>query len=290
MREPGELLLPRAGRTAKQDVGHARRDLLDLLDRRAERAALTDERDSGLGVVPRLADRRVLLKTFDGLCRQLDKLAGSLQAVDAFKAQALEMITSPTARDALDISKEPEKNQERYGPLPECRSLLKARRLVEAGVPVVQTTLSMVTRKSSNGWDTHGDNFPVMRHILPAYDRAVHALLTDLSERGLDEDVAVVIWGEFGRHPFINKRGSGGRDHWQAAGFALLAGGGLKMGQVIGATDRLGTKPSDGHYMPQNVLATLYRVLGIDPATTIPNHAGRPVYLLDDRKPVAELV
>ncbi|MDA1016246.1 MAG: DUF1501 domain-containing protein, partial [Planctomycetota bacterium] len=237
----------------------------------------------------RLADRRVLLETFGGLPGRFDESADNLQAIDAFTAQALEMITSPTARDALDLSNEPPESLERYGPLPECRNLLKARRLVEAGVPIVQTTLSMVTPRSPNGWDTHADNFGAMRHILPAYDRAIHSLITDLSERGLSQDVVVVIWGEFGRHPFINNKRSG-RDHWQAAGFALLSGGGLQMGQVIGATDRHGTKPSGGHYMPQNVLATLYRVLGIDPALTIPNHAGRPVYLLDDRTPVAELV
>jgi len=128
--------------------------------------------------------------------------------------------------------------------------------------------------------------------VVPQLDRSIYALVTDLHERGLNRDVAVVVWGEMGRTPRVGtQRGTtAGRDHWPQAGFALMAGGGLRMGQVVGATDARGEAPKGQAYTPQNVLATLYRVLGIDPATTLPDHQGRPVYLLDDREPVAELL
>jgi uncharacterized protein (DUF1501 family) len=141
-------------------------------------------------------------------------------------------------------------------------------------------------------WDHHDHIFRCLRAVLPQLDQALYALVTDLHDRGLAKDVAVVVWGEMGRTPRVGtQRGTtAGRDHWPQAGFALLAGGGLSMGQVIGATDARGEAPKGGAYTPQNVLATLYHVLGIDPATTLPDHQGRPVYLLDDRERVAELV
>src|SRR3954469_821738 len=140
-------------------------------------------------------------------------------------------------------------------------------------------------------WDHHTKLFPRLRMLLQL-DQAIYGLVTDLHERGLAQDVAVVVWGEMGRTPRVGtQRGTtGGRDHWPQAGFALLAGGGLQMGQVIGATDARGENPKGRPYTPQNVLATLYHVLGIDPATTLPDHQGRPVYLLDDRDKVEELV
>jgi uncharacterized protein (DUF1501 family) len=119
-------------------------------------------------------------------------------------------------------------------------------------------------------------------------DRALSALVADLHERGLDRDVAVLVWGEFGRTPKVNK--DAGRDHWLSAAFALFAGDGLRMGQAIGATDARAEQPTALPYHPQNVLATLYHVLGIDPQTTIPDHSGRPMYLLDDPRTIAELV
>ena len=128
--------------------------------------------------------------------------------------------------------------------------------------------------------------------MVPQLDRSVHALVTDLHERGLADDVAVVVWGEMGRTPRVGtQRGTtAGRNHWPQAGFALMAGGGLRMGQVVGATDARGERPRGKPCTPQNVLATLYHVLGIDPLTTLPDHQGRPVYLLDDREKVAELI
>jgi uncharacterized protein (DUF1501 family) len=148
-----------------------------------------------------------------------------------------------------------------------------------------------VPRDCNGQWDHHDQIFTCLRAILPAYDRSIYALLTDLHERGLDQDVAVVVWGEMGRTPRVGtQRGTvGGRDHWPQSGFCLMAGGGLRMGQVVGATDPRGENPRGRAYTPQNVLATLYYVLGIDPQTTINDHQGRPIYLLDDREKVAEL-
>lgn len=238
-----------------------------------------------------VSDRRQLLNTFDAMRRDLDSNRGSLSAMDAFNAQAIEMITSNRARDAFDITREPQHIRDLYG---RGVDYLRARRLVEAGVPVVTLTPENYPVPSGcNGqWDHHDHVFPCLRAILPAYDRSVYALLSDLHDRGLDQDVAVVIWGEMGRTPRVGtQRGTtGGRDHWPQSGFALMAGGGLRMGQVIGATDSRGENPRGRAYTPQNVLATLYYVLGIDPATTINDHQGRPIYLLDDRERVAELV
>jgi uncharacterized protein (DUF1501 family) len=241
----------------------------------------------------RLSSRRDLLRTFETLQRDIDDARGSLAGLDAFTGQALEMITTPKARDAFDVSREPEKVRSRYG---KATQYLQALRLAEAGVPVVTITPPNPDASSNpkcNGqWDHHDFIFDCLRRILPLYDRAVHAFLTDLHERGLDKDVAVVIWGEMGRTPRVGtqKGTTAGRDHWPQSGFALMAGGGFRTGQVIGATDPRGELPKGQPYTPQNVLATLYRHLGIDPATTLPDHTGRPMYLLDDREPVRELL
>jgi uncharacterized protein (DUF1501 family) len=138
------------------------------------------------------------------------------------------------------------------------------------------------------GWDTHGDNFGQMRRQLPWLDQGIHALVTDLHERVLDKDVAVVMWGEFGRTPRVN--GGAGRDHWAPAGFALMAGGGMKTGQVIGETDSHGERAKSKPMDPQNVLSTLYHHMGIDPAKLITDNNGRPMYLLEDRQPISELM
>lgn len=244
----------------------------------------------------RLQDRKQLLKTFDDLNRDRDNGRGDLAGTDAFTDQALEMITSTKARDAFDISREPAEVRARYGP---ATQLLQARRLVEAGVKVVSVSFvgaeegrRAVCPFGGGTWDTHGNLDKCLGHLLPQLDHAVHALATDLADRGMDKDVAVVFWGEMGREPLItpNPGRTPGRGHWPQAGFALLLGGGLNMGQVIGGTDRKGAQVIGRPYTPQNVLATLYRVLGIDPAATIPDHTGRPMHLIDDRRLVAELV
>jgi Protein of unknown function (DUF1501) len=244
----------------------------------------------------RLRGRRQLLRTFDRLRRNVDAGQGNLAGMDAFTAQALEMVSSPKARDAFDISREPERTRRLYGP---ATQMLQARRLVEAGVKVVSVSFVGVAKGrkqvcpfGGGTWDTHGNLDRCLGHLLPQLDQAVHALATDLHERGLDREVAVVLWGEMGRAPRItpNPGRTPGRGHWPQAGFALLLGGGLKMGQVVGATDSKGAHPSSRPYTPQNVLATLYHVLGIDPATTLPDHQGRPRPLLDDQRAIEELI
>ena len=238
----------------------------------------------------RLSDRRKLLQSFDELRRDVSDLHGSVDGLVAFNSLALDMITSNRARDAFDITREPAHVRTRYGKGTE---YLQALRLVEAGVPVVTITPQNHELPSTcNGqWDHHDHIFKCLRIVLPQLDRSLHALLTDLAERGLAHDVLVVVWGEMGRTPRVGtQRGTvGGRDHWPQSGFAVLAGGGLQMGQVIGATDSRGERSLGRSYTPQNVLATIYHHLGIDPATTLLDSAGRPIALLDDQARITEL-
>jgi hypothetical protein len=249
--------------------------------------------------VERLEDRKDLLHAFDTLRRDLDG-RGVVQGMDAFQARALEMVTSGKVRAAFDLNREPDKVRARYGESPfevisqECgvtkhhqvahpgRALLQARRLVEAGVSVVTVAF--------HDWDTHRYNFTTLRQLLPPLDQALAALLTDLGERGLLGDVAVLMGGEFGRTPRIGDVTPDGRSHWPQAGFLWVAGGGLQTGQVVGATDARGEQVVGTPIRMQNVLATLYRVLGIDPATTFPDYNGRPQHVLEDCRPVAELL
>ena len=154
-----------------------------------------------------------------------------------------------------------------------------ARRLVEAGVNVVTLKIG--------DWDTHEKNFRDMRDQLPQLDLGFHALVSDLYERGLEKDVAVVMWGEFGRAPRISR--IDGRDHWPEAGAAVVAGGGFRVGQVIGETDSQAARHKGRPYTPGNVLANIYHHLGIDPSLTIPDYNNRPMHVLDDREPVREL-
>jgi hypothetical protein len=225
----------------------------------------------------RLGTRRSLLSTFDTLRRDLDT-TGALDGMDAFTQRAFDMIASGAVREAFDVSKEDPRTLEAYGK--EGQRFLQARRLIEAGVKVVTLTIG--------GWDTHGDNFKTLRTQLPQVDAGVAALIEDLACRGLSDDVAVVMWGEFGRTPKVNS--GAGRDHWPQVMSVLLAGGGLRMGQVIGATDSRAERAVDRPITIEQVHATLYHVLGIDPARTFVNEAGRPVHILDDREPVQELV
>ncbi|HUE14268.1 MAG TPA: DUF1501 domain-containing protein [Planctomycetaceae bacterium] len=238
----------------------------------------------------RLDDRRSLLAGFERLCRTLDR--GAFDNIDAFQRQALEMIASPAVRDALDLSQEDPTTRALYGPgdpglvsgfnaAPRLtEQLLLARRLVEAGARCV--TLAF------GAWDWHDRNFIGLRQQLPLFDRGLAALATDLHQRGLDKDVAVVAWGEFGRSPRINA--GAGRDHWPLVSCAFLTGGGMRVGQVIGATNRLGEIPQERPVHFQEVLATLYRHLGIDIATAqLRDLSGRPQYLTDAHRPIPEL-
>jgi Protein of unknown function (DUF1501) len=237
--------------------------------------------------VARLETRNDLLVQFDRFRRDVYE-NGTMKGVDAFQGRALEIVTSGKVRAAFDLEKEPHHVRARYGEgaFPDGtrpgRSLLLARRLVEAGVGVVTQCLS--------GWDTHRDNFSTLRGSLPPLDRALYGLISDLDERGLLSEVAVLMGGEFGRTPRIGDVTPDGRGHWPEAGFLWLAGGGLKTGQIIGQTDARGEKIVGSPIQIQNVLATLYHVLGIDPATTLRDYRGRPQYVLDRREPIAGLI
>jgi len=246
----------------------------------------------------RLRSRRELLGALDNLRRDADA-RGEMGAFDAYTGQAMELLTRARARQAFDLSDEKPETLDRYraggnrfmyshSATPvfwDWEAFVRARRLAEAGVPFISMQVGL--------WDHHcGEGlksiFASYRTLLPLYDICLSALITDLYERGLDKDVCVVVWGEFGRTPRVNK--FGGRDHWPGAGSVLFSGGGLKMGQYVGATSSGGEYPTTRPYNPQNILATLYHVLGIDPSATVPDHNGRPQYLLDDREPVAELL
>jgi Protein of unknown function (DUF1501) len=238
----------------------------------------------------RLGERKKLLGVFDTVRRDLDARA-ELAGMDRFTAQAFEMLTSSRTRTALDISQEPDRVREKYGirgpNAARAARWLQARRLVEAGVPVVNFRAA-----GQEDWDTHTGNFSGLRQsLLPTLDQGLSALVSDLHDRGLDKDVAVVVWGEMGRTPKVSKdRAGGGRDHWHDSSFAVLAGGGWPMGQVIGKTDAWASAAVGTPYTPQNVLATLYGHLGIDPTTTLMDYTGRPQPLLDDCTPIKELL
>ncbi len=239
----------------------------------------------------RLADRRTLLNGFDQFRRDVDA-SGVMDGLDAFNQQAFGVLTSSKLLHALDVTKEDLRIAARYGKGdPNNRNdggpklmehFLAARRLVEAGARCVTVAFSR--------WDHHGDNFNALRQDLPMLDQGLTALITDLHERGLDKDVSVVVWGEFGRTPTINK--DAGRDHWPRVSCALLAGGGMRHGQVIGATDRLGGEATERPVMFGEVFATLYHRLGIDVTkTTIDDLTGRPQYLVpQDCAPMKELI
>jgi hypothetical protein len=224
----------------------------------------------------RLEDRKGLLGAFDDTRREIDA-TGSMTGMDAYTEKAIEMVTAGVVRDALDLKKEDPKVVERYKGV---ESFLTARRLVEAGVGCV--TLSI------GGWDTHGQNFTTLKRQLPQVDKGVANLIQDLHDRGMAEDVVTVMWGEFGRTPKVNM--NAGRDHWSPVMSALVAGGGLKMGQAVGASTAKGERPKDRPYSVPQLLGTIYRAIGIDPSMTFNNGAGRPMYVLDEREPVKELL
>ncbi|MGE3807816.1 MAG: DUF1501 domain-containing protein [Gemmataceae bacterium] len=225
---------------------------------------------------PRVSQRRQLLESFDTLRRDLDH-DDVFEGMDACTTRAFDMILSGNTHRALDLGREAPAVRDRYkGAEP----FLLARRLVEAGVGCV--TLAF------GSWDSHARNFPNTKHFAPRLDAALANLIEDLHDRGLQDDVITLAWGEFGRTPKIN-RDERGRDHWSGAMSAVLAGGGLSMGQVLGATDAKAAYPRERPLRVPQVLATLYRTLGIDPEQAFPDLTGRPQYLLDDREPIREL-
>jgi uncharacterized protein (DUF1501 family) len=228
--------------------------------------------------IDRLDDRRSLLTAFDNQRRVLDT-QGVAESIDQFTREAYEMVAGGKARAAFDIAAEDPRTRDRYGRNSSGQGMLLARRLVEAGVTFVTVRVG--------GWDDHTQIKSAMEKKGPDYDRGIAALVSDLHERGLDRDVLVVAMGEFGRTPRVNK--SAGRDHWGSVMSVLLAGGGLRMGQIIGSSSEKGEVPQDRPYRPENVLATIYRHLGIDPAQSFLDFSGRPRYILENRGVIQEL-
>jgi hypothetical protein len=235
----------------------------------------------------RLAHRRQLLTSLDAYRRKVD----SLEGLDSLSQKAYDILTSSKLVNAMNLDKEDPKVRARYGkgitavqgdasPMLN-EQFLAARRLVEAGARLVHISYGF--------WDWHGNNFKMMKDHLPHLDQGVHALITDLHERGLDKDVSVIVWGDFGRTPKINK--DAGRDHWPRVSCALLAGGGMRHGQVIGSTNRLGEEADDRPIDYKDVFVTLYNQLGIDIVNTpVPEMNGRPNYLFAGHEPIRELV
>lgn len=229
----------------------------------------------------RLRDRRALLQELDKIRRDVD-VQGVASGYDQFYADAFDIVTSSACREAFDLDREDPRLRDRYGRDTWGQSALLARRLVEAGV-------TFVTLNTGFTWDTHGDNFPTLRNInLPMLDRALGSLIADLHERGLHERVLVVVHGEFGRTPRVNA--TAGRDHWPGAMSVVFSGGGLKMGQAVGATDPKGEAPRSRPIKPQDVLATVYHVLGIDHRQVFQDAAQRPVPILDEGQVITELI
>jgi hypothetical protein len=225
----------------------------------------------------RLSERRSLLKTFDHLDRRIDR-SGLASGLDSFELQAFDLILS-RAREVFDVQREAPRTRDKYGPgLGE--QLLLARRLCEAGVGFVTIHFG--------GWDMHATIEQSMKSLAPQMDQAVTALLEDLSARGLEDDVLLVITGEFGRTPRIN--GTAGRDHWAPLSTLALAGGGLKMGQVIGESSEKAEVPKTRPISPQDLMATVFHVLGVPPDLQYRDPTGRPTSMLDGGTPIAELL
>lgn len=228
----------------------------------------------------RLDDRRGLLSQLDRYRRDVDR-RGQMTGIDKFSQAAMQMVTNDHAQQAFDIAQESPAVRDRYGRTSGGQACLLARRLVEAGV-------TFVTVLPGGQWDTHANNFTTLKNnSLPMLDRALAALVSDLYDRGLERRVLLVVSGEFGRTPVINK--TAGRDHWPGAISVLFAGAGMNVGQVIGATDKHAKGPTTHPYSPADVLATVYHVLGIDPGLQFTDAVGRSQPILPEGKPMREL-
>jgi hypothetical protein len=227
----------------------------------------------------RLTDRSSLLKSLDRIRRDIDA-EGEMVALDEFTQTAIEVVTSGKVADALDLKKEDPRTVARYGK--GGSAVLTARRLIQAGVRVITTN-------AFGSWDTHGNNFKTLGdRNLPGLDQAMSALIEDLDSQGMLDDVSIVMWGEFGRTPRVNARA--GRDHWPRLAMAFMAGGGIRGGQAVGASNRKAEVAESRPVDYQEVHATLYHNMGIDLQTTqFVDPAGRPQYILDHLNPIAEL-
>jgi len=242
----------------------------------------------------RLADRRSLLKQFDRLRGGLDS-SGSIGAMDRYSRQAVDMLLGRRAQEALDLAREPDRVRERYGKHLWCQQALLARRLVEAGVAFV--TIDLSYHPASGTWDTHGDNIPPyggirkgLKPLLPLFDHLLTTLVDDLHQRGLGDDVLVIAMGEFGRTPQLGTQGStDGRNHWPFVMSMLLAGGGLRHGQVIGATEKDGGAIRSRPVTPGDLAATIYRHMGVPLNASYTDPTGRPRPVVDNGRPIGEL-
>jgi hypothetical protein len=226
-----------------------------------------------------LEDRKTLLTSFDRLRRDIDR-SGTFDSLDRFQSEAYEMISGPTARKAFDLSTEDPRWRDRYGRHSWGQSCLLARRLVEAGVTFVTVHMG--------GWDDHAQIEQAMKSKLPITDRAIATLVEDLVARGLYDQVAICVCGEFGRTPRVNP--SAGRDHWGQVMSVLMGGGGIKGGVVVGSSTDKGEYPRDRPLGPEDMLATLYHVLGVDTSVSFTDRSGRPHPVLPKGKPIRELV
>ncbi len=240
--------------------------------------------------IDRLENRSELAHKFDRLRREVDA-RGTLDQMDRFDQEAYNLVSGTAARKAFDISQEEDKLRDEYGRNSWGQSVLLARRLVEAGTTFVTVHFG--------GWDHHWDLKTGMENYLPKVDSAVSALFNDLSQRGLLDQVLVVLCGEFSRTPRMNDGGNGGpplsmgtpgRDHWGNAMFCLLGGGGVKGGRIVGSTNRRGEVPQDRPLKPADIHHTIFHVLGVDPAHNFLNHAGRPVPALEPGEVIGELL
>jgi hypothetical protein len=226
----------------------------------------------------RLDDRRTLLRSFDKMDRAIDK-SGLVSGLDSFDVQAFDLLRS-RAREVFDLNKEDPRIRDRYGKTGLGSQMLQARRLCEAGVGFVTI--------HHGGWDMHGQIAQSMRNLAPQVDHAVAAFLEDVHARGLEDDILLVITGEFGRTPRIN--GSAGRDHWAPLSTLALAGGGLKMGQVVGQSSEKAEYPKSTPITPQDLMATVFHVLGLPQDLHYKDPTGRPTPMITGGKPIAELV
>jgi hypothetical protein len=241
----------------------------------------------------RLDDRRALLKQFDTLRRDLDA-TGTMGVMDRYNQQAVEMLVGGRAREAFDLGREPLATRERYGKHLWCQQALLARRLVEAGVAFV--TLDLSYHPASGTWDTHGDNIPPyggiskgLKPLLPLFDHLITTLVSDLDQRGLLDQTLVLAMGEFGRTPQMGTQGStDGRNHWPVVMSMALAGGGLRHGQVIGATEKDGGQIKERPVTPGDLAATIYTHMGVPLDATWNEPTGRPRYVVEHGKPISE--
>jgi uncharacterized protein (DUF1501 family) len=247
-------------------------------------AAAFRVRDLSLGGTAeraRLERRYAMLNEVDRFQKQVEAEAAAVKARDVFYEKAHGLITSPAAKRAFDLGQEPDRVRDAYGRTTLGQSCLLARRLIEAGVHFVTVT--------NGGWDTHQNNFKSLKdRLLPPLDRAYSALLQDLDARGLLDNTLVVWFGDFGRTPKVNP--SAGRDHWATAGVACLGGGGVKTGEVVGATNALGEVVVDSPVAPQDLAATIYHALGVPLHTWYRAQDGRPIELVPEGKPIRQLV